>query len=173
MQTKSVRDLWVLSKSCQTNSWSSSLLSQPSPTPTLQGWNFLLMAQCKRPLSYGKLTLKMSTRDRRRRKLQNRNACHDGAFWQNLESLQCWHTFLFFPCQRDRQLLLKLHTNTSEKYTNVAEGNRSCWPGYKKRLIVKTEYGTLRKSWAAVHCTANNYFYYQYLSMINLLLTVD
>lgn len=95
MQTKPVRDLWVLSKSCQTNSWSSSLFSQPSPTPTLQGWNFLLMAQCKRPLSHGKLTLKMSTRDIRRRKLQNRNACHDGAFWLNLGSLHCWHTFLF------------------------------------------------------------------------------
>lgn len=30
------------------------------PSPTLQSWNFLLMAQCKHPLSYSKPTLKMS-----------------------------------------------------------------------------------------------------------------
>lgn len=94
MQSKWVIDIWVFSKSCQTNSWSSSLLFQPSPTPTLQGWNFLLMAQCKRPLSYGKLTLKMSMRDRGR-KLQTRNAGHVCTFLQNLESLHCQDTFLF------------------------------------------------------------------------------
>lgn len=100
-QSKS-KDIWVLlgkKKKKQPNKLPIFLnsVSAIPPTPTLRGWNFLLMAQCKRPLSYRKLTLKMSTRDRREeeRKLQNTNACHDGAFWQNLESLHCWHTFLF------------------------------------------------------------------------------
>lgn len=30
------------------------------PSPTLRSWNFLLMPQCKHPLSYSKPTLKMS-----------------------------------------------------------------------------------------------------------------
>lgn len=89
----------------------------PYPTPTLQGWNFLLIAKCKRPLSDGKRTLKMSTRDRRR-KIQNKNVCHDGVFWQNLGKFTLLAHCAVYPTQRDRPQL-KLNMTTCEINRNI------------------------------------------------------
>lgn len=61
--------------------------------------------------------------------------------------------FSIYPCQRET--LLKLHTNTRGKYTNVTKGNRSV--DLNKELMVKAEYWTGRQTWAAlVRITQNS-----------------
>lgn len=50
------------------------------PSPTLQSWNFLLMAECKHPLFYSKPTLKMSTSRRKKQDCIKTERHYDG-FW--------------------------------------------------------------------------------------------
>lgn len=127
MQRKLWTRDWMLSKCCQCPDLPQFSLCCGS-TLTLHIWNFLLVESVQCPPSYGKLTLKMSMRDRR--KLQKRNACHDNAFWQNLESILCWHTFLCNHATVTDTAKIKYY-HRMKGITNVTEGG-----------LDYTEYGT-------------------------------
>lgn len=143
MQTKLVRDLWVLSKSWQTNSWSSSFHSQPSPYPHTPRLEFPVDGLVQTPTLLWK-TYFEDEHERQKKKKTTEQKCM--SWWCLLAKSGKFTLLAHFtiqPCQRDR-LLLKLHENTSGKYTNITQENRSCGPGYKKGLIVMIEYWTER-----------------------------
>lgn len=99
LQTKLVRDLWVLSKNLPNKLLISlTFLSQPSPYPHTHTarLEFPVDGPAQTPTLVRKTYFEDEhERQKKEEKLQNRNACHDGAFWLNLGSLHCWHTFLF------------------------------------------------------------------------------
>lgn len=103
-------------------------LSHP-PTPTLRGWNFLLMAQCKRPLSYGKLTLKMNRRDKWTQKVKNRKLCYNSAFWGKKRRKKAAGALFIYPCQRVRLLLKITHEHWSRTYKK--KKIRIWWPCHR------------------------------------------
>ena len=86
------------------------------------------MAHCKRPLSYGKLTLKMSKRDRIEENY--RTEMHV----MMVPSGKIWKVYTagahFYLPMRGRQPTththIYIHTQSSGKHTNVTGGNRSC-----------------------------------------------
>lgn len=82
----------------------------------------------------------MSVRDRR--KLQKGNVYHNDAFWQQLKSLHCWHTF---PPGKEWDYYQNYINSGGKKPTNVWVLDRQKW--------VNTGSNNAKLSLVALHCT--------------------